>query len=253
MTASCSASRQGARKSPTQLTYPELTLQLRTRGSDRRSRQEGGAQSEPLDIESGRSLDLEMPMPRTLDRRPRDSHDDCRRPNLGTTCSCGPIPRSDLERVPSQSFVHGAVGARSRTSQPRLIWAPLVDHGDQHRDSMLHVAVYAALNSAPSVRASWGLDRRDGDGQIRAQLLSAGDTTAAIEGVGAGCRHSTTSCMTQRHRARSCFHLARSLGVQARSRRRGSALKRSAQLMSTWAIELENELEIRGIIVESRR
>ena len=83
------------------------------------------------------------------------------------------IPASDLER--SASIVHD--GAAHRPRPPELIWAPLVRHGDAPQSSILHVAVYASLNTAAAVRRGWGLDDARGEA-VRAELVR-GDVSAA--------------------------------------------------------------------------
>ena len=83
------------------------------------------------------------------------------------------IPASDLER--SASIVHD--GAAGRPGPPELIWAPLVRHGDAPQASIMHVAVYASLNTAAAVRHGWGLD----DARVEAirEELIRGDVPAA--------------------------------------------------------------------------
>ncbi|MDG2261700.1 MAG: LLM class flavin-dependent oxidoreductase [Actinomycetota bacterium] len=130
------------------------------------------ANSEPLDADSGRSLDLDMPMPRTLIAG-RGKAMLAAAGELGDDVLLWAIPRSDLERT--VSIVREA--AKARSTPPRLIWAPLIDHGSHHRDSMLHVAVYAALNSAPQIRSAWGLEDET-VAEIRSALV-AGGTAAA--------------------------------------------------------------------------
>ena len=83
------------------------------------------------------------------------------------------IPASDLER--SVSVVRD--GAALRPQPPELIWAPLVRHDDAPRASIMHVAVYASLNTAAAVRRQWGLDDV-GVEAIRAELVR-GDLAAA--------------------------------------------------------------------------
>ena len=68
--------------------------------------------------------------------------------------------------------------AESRTSPPRLIWAPLVKHSDGHEASLLHIAVYASLNTRRSVRLGWGMDDALVD-KIRAALVRGGTTQAS--------------------------------------------------------------------------
>ena len=83
------------------------------------------------------------------------------------------IPASDLER--SVSVVRR--GAAHRPRPPEVIWAPLVRHADAPQGSIMHVAVYASLNTAAEVRQGWGLD----DIQVEAvrEKLVRGDLPAA--------------------------------------------------------------------------
>lgn len=83
------------------------------------------------------------------------------------------IPASDLER--SASIIHD--GAAHRPRPPELIWAPLVRHRDAPTASLLHVAVYASLNTVAEVRHRWGLDNARVEA-VRAQLVR-GDVAAA--------------------------------------------------------------------------
>ena len=63
------------------------------------------------------------------------------------------IPGSDLER--SVAVVRAAAAEEGR--RPELIWAPLVRHAGVAEASLLHVAVYASINTAAAVRERWGL------------------------------------------------------------------------------------------------
>ena len=83
------------------------------------------------------------------------------------------IPASDLER--SVSVVRNGAALRSRP--PELIWAPLVRHDDAPQASIMHIAVYASLNTAAAVRHEWGL----ADTRVQAirQELVRGDLAAA--------------------------------------------------------------------------
>lgn len=83
------------------------------------------------------------------------------------------IPASDLER--SASIVHA--GASGRPRPPELVWAPLVRHRDAPQASIMHVAVYASLNTVAPVRLGWGLDATRVEA-IREQLVR-GDLPAA--------------------------------------------------------------------------
>lgn len=83
------------------------------------------------------------------------------------------IPDSDLDRT-----VDVVLDAASgREVSPRLIWAPLVEHDSTLRDKIMHVAVYASLNTRSDVRQTWGLTD-DLVERIRAHLV-AGETAAA--------------------------------------------------------------------------
>jgi 5,10-methylenetetrahydromethanopterin reductase len=84
------------------------------------------------------------------------------------------IPDSDLER--SAAVVLDA--AQGRLHPPVLVWAPLVEHDPTLRSSIMHVAVYASLNTHSTIRATWGLDRELVE-RIRAALV-AGGTAAAV-------------------------------------------------------------------------
>ena len=83
------------------------------------------------------------------------------------------IPASDLGR--SASVILD--GAAHRPRPPELIWAPLACHDDTALASIMHVAVYACLNTAAAVRQDWGLDDARGSA-IREQLVR-GDASAA--------------------------------------------------------------------------
>jgi alkanesulfonate monooxygenase SsuD/methylene tetrahydromethanopterin reductase-like flavin-dependent oxidoreductase (luciferase family) len=133
----------------------------------------GCAAGAPLDVRSGRSLDVPLaPLPVLVAGR-----------GGGMLRTAGAIadrvllwaiPDSDLARTV------GAVldGARGRPSPPALVWAPLVEHAPALRASIMHVAVYASLNTRPAVRRGWGLDDELVE-RIRSKLV-AGGTAAAV-------------------------------------------------------------------------
>lgn len=130
------------------------------------------AGGETLDAASGRGLDVDLdPVPILMagrgDRMMRAAG------ALADRVLLWAIPASDLRR--SVSIIGD--GASGRTRPPELVWAPLVGHDDAPTASIMHVAVYAALNTAPTVRQRWGLD----DGRVEAirQQLVRGDTAAA--------------------------------------------------------------------------
>jgi 5,10-methylenetetrahydromethanopterin reductase len=84
------------------------------------------------------------------------------------------IPSSDLER--SIGVVRDA--AAGRDTPPQLIWAPLVEHDPSLREKIMHVAVYASLNTRPSVRSTWGL-HDDLVERIRERLVAGSTADAA--------------------------------------------------------------------------
>ena len=125
-----------------------------------------------LDAASGRTLDIDLhPVPILIAGR----GDQMLRAAgaLADRVLLWAIPASDLER--SASVVRD--GAARRTRPPELVWAPLVRHRDAPPASIMHVAVYASLNTAGAVRRGWGLDDARVDA-IRAELVR-GDLTAA--------------------------------------------------------------------------
>jgi 5,10-methylenetetrahydromethanopterin reductase len=132
------------------------------------------AANEALDPGSGRRLELELePVPILVAARGtrllRTAGEVADRVLLLS------VPESDLER--SAGVVHGA--AAHRIDPPELAWAPLVEHDPSLRTKLRNIAVYAAINSTPVVRESWGLDD-EGVDLIRAALV-AGGTQAALE------------------------------------------------------------------------
>ena len=132
----------------------------------------GAAAGGTLDAASGRGLDVDFdPVPILVAGR----GDQMLRAAgaLADRVLLWAIPASDLER--SASVVHG--GASGRPRPPELIWAPLVCHRDAPQGSLMHVAVYASLNTVASVRLGWGLDDTRVEA-IREQLVR-GDVPGA--------------------------------------------------------------------------
>ena len=130
------------------------------------------AASGKLDAASGRGLDVDLaPVPILMAGR----GDQMLRAAgaMADRVLLWAIPASDLER--SASMVRD--GAAHRRWPPELIWAPLVRHRDAPQASILHVAVYASLNTAAAVRQGWGLD----DARVEAvrKELVRGDVSAA--------------------------------------------------------------------------
>ena len=125
-----------------------------------------------LDAASGRDLDLALD-PVTILMAGRGDQMLRSSGALADRVLLWAIPASDLER--SASIVRE--GAARRTRPPELIWAPLVRHRDAPQSSVMHVAVYASLNTAAAVRQGWGLDQARVEA-IRAELVR-GDVAAA--------------------------------------------------------------------------
>ena len=132
------------------------------------------AAGEPLDPESGRTLEVDLaPVPILV--AARGSRLLRTAGSMADRVLLLSVPESDLER--SASLVHegAAEGGRS----PDVLWAPLVEHDPSLRTKLRNIAVYAAINSTPVVRESWGLADREVD-EIRAALVQGG-TRAALE------------------------------------------------------------------------
>ena len=131
------------------------------------------ADGAPLDAASGRSLDVPLASLPVLvagrgDRMLRTAGANADRVLLWA------IPDSDLHR----SVEVILAGAEGRDDRPELVWAPLAEHDERLRASILHVAVYASLNTRPEVRRVWGLDDALVD-EIRTTLVGGG-TAAAV-------------------------------------------------------------------------
>lgn len=127
----------------------------------------------PLDETSGRGLDLTLGTVPVLmaargDRMLRTAGETADRVLLWA------IPDSDLDRT--VDVVMSAAAHRERP--PELVWAPLVEHDVALRPSIMHVAVYASMNTRDAVRRAWGLDTNLVE-EIRAELVRGGTEAAA--------------------------------------------------------------------------
>lgn len=126
----------------------------------------------PLDEPSGRRLDVPLsPLPVLIAAR-----GDGMLRTAGAIADrvlLWAIPDSDLDRT--VDVIRQAAGDRSEP--PLFIWAPLVEHDESLRNKIMHVAVYAALNTRRPTRLEWGLDD-DLVSRIRSELV-AGETAAA--------------------------------------------------------------------------
>lgn len=131
------------------------------------------AAGRPLDDASGRRLDVDLATtPVLMAARGRRMLDVAGA--LADRVLLWAIPESDLQRT--VDVVLASAAAHDR--RPELIWAPLVEHDASLRPSIMHVAVYASLNTRRDVRERWGL----GDvlvERIRAELVAGGIASAA--------------------------------------------------------------------------
>lgn len=157
----------------------------------------------PLDDESGRALDLVLSETPILIAG-RGSQMLRTAGALADRILLWAIPRSDLRR--SVDLIRGAAAEAGR--EPRLVWAPLVGHADVAAGSLGHAAVYAALNSTPSVRSSWGLDDNLVD-EIRSALV-AGRLQDAVSRVPASAME---DLVVDPDNGDAIANLARELGV----------------------------------------
>ena len=136
----------------------------------------GVARGDPLDAASGRSLDVPAAAVPVLVA----GRGDLMLRTAGAVADrvlLWAIPDSDLER----SIGLVLEGSRGRPAPPELVWAPLVEHDPSLRPSIMHVAVYASLNTRRAIRLRWGLTD-DLVEQIRTALV-AGGTAAATARV----------------------------------------------------------------------
>ena len=129
---------------------------------------------QPLDPESGRSLDVQLdPVPVLVAGRGDEMLRTAGASADRALLWC--VPDTDLDR--SAGVV--AAGAEGREVPPQILWAPLVAHDETTRRAIMNAAVYAAINTAPPIRDSWGLNA-DRVASIRSALVGGG-SDAAIE------------------------------------------------------------------------
>ncbi|HTN78037.1 MAG TPA: LLM class flavin-dependent oxidoreductase [Acidimicrobiales bacterium] len=124
---------------------------------------EGG----PLDEASGRSLEVPMrPVPITIAGRGNKILRVGGR--MADHVLLWAIPDSDLDRI--------VAVIRSGGEAP-LVWAPLVDLGDEGRERARVIAAYGVLNASKALRASWGVDDEH-FAAVRAALVRGGASNA---------------------------------------------------------------------------
>ena len=133
---------------------------------------EAVSSGQPLDPSSARRLDLYLARPTILvagrgDQMLRAAGERADEVLLWA------IPDSELQR----SIELVRQGAAGRKAPPSLVWAPLVRHRPEDEASLMHVAVYASLNTRRPCRLAWGLDD-DLVNDIRSALVSGGTSHA---------------------------------------------------------------------------
>jgi 5,10-methylenetetrahydromethanopterin reductase len=135
------------------------------------------ASGAPLDAASGRTLDVAMTRPTVLVAGRGD----------GVLSAGGrsadevllwAVPDSDLERSANVIW-SAAAKAREDTlgERPRLVWAPLVQHGEADRARAKVIAAYGILNASAAVRAAWGVGEELVD-KVRRALVGGGAEAA---------------------------------------------------------------------------
>lgn len=132
------------------------------------------AEGAPLDEPSGRDLQIPLPLTPVLVAG-RGNKMLATAGAVADRVLLWAIPLTDLDR--SVGVIRASAAAAGRS--PELIWAPLVRHRDVSATSLGHPAVYAALNTAASIRQGWGLDAPTVDA-IRSALVG-GRLTDAID------------------------------------------------------------------------
>lgn len=140
------------------------------------------ANGDPLDAESGRALDIDLPTTPIL-MAGRGNNMLAAAGTVADRVLLWAIPLSDLGR--SVATIRRAAEAVGR--DPQLVWAPVVRHADVPTLSLGHPAVYAALNTAASIRQEWGMDAEQVEA-IRAALVG-GRLEAAIEMIPTPAMH----------------------------------------------------------------
>jgi 5,10-methylenetetrahydromethanopterin reductase len=135
------------------------------------------ADGEPLDPNSGRTLEVPLEAPPVLVAGRGDGILDA----AGRTADRAllwAVPQSDLARSSAIIAAGAAAGREGPGERPDLVWAPLVDHGDTHRQWAHSTAAYSVLNSGPALQTRWGLDQA-AVARLRERLVAGGAASAA--------------------------------------------------------------------------
>jgi 5,10-methylenetetrahydromethanopterin reductase len=123
---------------------------------------------EPLDPQSGRTLELQLEHAEVLiaGRGTRI---------LQTAGKCA--DSALLWAIPQSDLVRSANLVKEPGRPIEIIWAPLVDHGGKSRQRVRTIAAYSVLNSQRALHANWGLTPQTVD-QLRTLLVGGGAAAA---------------------------------------------------------------------------
>jgi 5,10-methylenetetrahydromethanopterin reductase len=133
------------------------------------------AAGQPLDHESGRSLEVPLAAPRIIvgGRGPRMLR---AAGQAADEALLWAVPRSELART-VDLVRQGSARRPPELPDVRITWAPLVERGEASRALLRRAAAYAILNNRAAARERWGVTDALA-GRVRA-LLVAGDTEGA--------------------------------------------------------------------------
>lgn len=133
------------------------------------------AAGQPLDQDSGRSLEVPLTPPRIIvgGRGPRMLR---AAGEAADEALLWAVPRSELART-VDLVRQGSARRWPELAAVRITWAPLVERGAASRALLRRAAAYAVLNNPGAARERWGVADALA-GRVR-ELLLAGDTEAA--------------------------------------------------------------------------
>jgi 5,10-methylenetetrahydromethanopterin reductase len=133
------------------------------------------AAGQPLDQDSGRSLEVPLAAPRIIvgGRGPRMLR---AAGEAADEALLWAVPRSELART-VDLVQQGSVRRPPELADVRITWAPLVERGQASRALLRRAAAYAVLNNRAAARERWGVTGAL-TGRVR-ELLLAGDTEEA--------------------------------------------------------------------------
>jgi alkanesulfonate monooxygenase SsuD/methylene tetrahydromethanopterin reductase-like flavin-dependent oxidoreductase (luciferase family) len=133
------------------------------------------AHGEPLDLASGRRLDVPLGSV-TITVAGRGDGVLRAAGRTADEALLWAVPMSDLDR--SAAVIRAGEARRRAPGALSLVWAPLVIHGDDDRVRARAIATYGVLNAVPVLRERWGVDDALA-AEIRAALVAGGPASAA--------------------------------------------------------------------------